>query len=158
MPKYNSNVRCCYISYVIFCIFFVYFVCWYVAFIFRLSCLPVFAWRRVVLHIFAPKQLLRVSCILFCYSKCYSIILEKASLWCFIVIIQIAFDVSAGKFQGFLMAGITFFYTHIMLHPTLVNLSEILMWLMNIFNLWFTFSMCIILPLLDKYTQMSGQK
>ena len=36
------------------------------------SCLPVFAWRRVVLRFFDPKQLLRVSCILWRYlSKCY---------------------------------------------------------------------------------------
>ena len=33
---------------------------------------PAFAWRRVVLHFFDPKQLLRVSCIWWCYlSKCY---------------------------------------------------------------------------------------
>ena len=33
----------------------------------------VFAWRRVVLHIFDLKQLLRVSCFLCCYyPKCYS--------------------------------------------------------------------------------------
>ena len=38
----------------------------YVAVTFRHSCLPVFAWRRVVLHFFDPKQLLRVSCILWC--------------------------------------------------------------------------------------------
>ena len=55
-----------------------------VAVIFRHSCLSVFAWRRVVLHIFDPKQLLRVSCILWCYyPKCYSIILENVSLWSF---------------------------------------------------------------------------
>ena len=47
---------------------------WCVAVLFRHSCLPVFAWRRVVLHIFNPKQLLRVSCILWCYlSKWLSI-------------------------------------------------------------------------------------
>ena len=52
-----------------------------VAVIFRHSCLPVFVWRRVVRHIFDPKQLLQVSCILwYYYSKCYSIILENASL------------------------------------------------------------------------------
>ena len=38
------------------------------------SCLTVFAWRRVVLRFFDPKQLLRVSCILWCYyPKCFSI-------------------------------------------------------------------------------------
>ena len=38
------------------------------------SCLTVSAWRRVVLRFFDPKQLLRVSCILWCYyPKCYSI-------------------------------------------------------------------------------------
>ena len=43
---------------------------------------------RVVVCIFDQKQLLRVSCTLWCYySKCYSIILENASLWCFIVIL-----------------------------------------------------------------------
>ena len=51
------------------------------AFPYRHSCLPVFAWQRVVLHIFDPKQLLRVSCILWCYYlKCYPIIFENASL------------------------------------------------------------------------------
>ena len=55
--------------------------------IFRHSCLPVFAWWRVVLSIFDPKQLLRVSFILWCYyPKCYPIIFENASLWCFIAI------------------------------------------------------------------------
>ena len=43
-----------------------------VAIIFRHSCLPVLTWWRLVLRIFDPKQLLRVSCILWCYfSKCY---------------------------------------------------------------------------------------
>ena len=37
--------------------------------LFRHSCLPVFAWRRVVLHFFDPKQLLRVSCILWRYFQ-----------------------------------------------------------------------------------------
>ena len=59
----------------------------HVAVAFRLSCLPVFAWRRVVLRFFNSKQLLRVSCILWWYyPKYYSIILENVSLWCFIVI------------------------------------------------------------------------
>ena len=59
----------------------------HVAVTFCHSCLPIFAWRRVVQHIFDPKQLLRVSCILWCYhSKCYPIILENDSLWCFIII------------------------------------------------------------------------
>ena len=41
---------------------------------FRHSCLPVFAWRRIVLRFFDPKQLLPVSCILWCYFlKCYQI-------------------------------------------------------------------------------------
>ena len=31
------------------------------------SCLPVFAWRRVVLSFFDPKQLLRVSCNWWCF-------------------------------------------------------------------------------------------
>ena len=54
-----------------------------VAVVFRYSCLFVFAWRRVVLRFFYPKQLLRVSCILRCYfSKWYSIILQNTSLWC----------------------------------------------------------------------------
>ena len=58
----------------------------YVAVAFRHSCLTVFAWRRVVLRFFDPKQLLRISCILWCYySKWYSIIFENASLWSFIV-------------------------------------------------------------------------
>ena len=57
VPKCNSNVRCC--------------------------CILAFVLRFV-----DPKQLLRVSCILwYYYPKCYSIILENASLWCFIVII-----------------------------------------------------------------------
>ena len=44
---------------------------------FRHSCFPVFAWRSVMLRFFDPKQLLRVSCILWCYfSKCYYIILH----------------------------------------------------------------------------------
>ena len=48
----------------------------YLAVIFRHLCLTVFAWRRVMLHIFNLKQLLGVSCILWCYyPKCYSIIL-----------------------------------------------------------------------------------
>ena len=56
----------------------------YVAVIFWHLCLSLFAWRRVVLHIFDPKQLLRVSYFLWCYyPKCYSIILENVSLWCF---------------------------------------------------------------------------
>ena len=46
----------------------------YVAIIFRHSYLPVFAWRRIVLRFFDPKQLLPVSCILWCYFlKCYQI-------------------------------------------------------------------------------------
>ena len=61
----------------------------YIAVTFRHSCLTVFAWRRVVLRFFDPKQLLRVSCILWCYyPKCYSIIFENASLWCFIVTVN----------------------------------------------------------------------
>ena len=45
----------------------------YVAVTFWHSCLPVFAWRRIVLRFFDPKQLLRVSCILWCYyAKCYN--------------------------------------------------------------------------------------
>ena len=52
----------------------------YVAVIFWHSYLPVFVF-------FDLKQLLRVSCILWCYyPKCYSITLENTSLWCFIVI------------------------------------------------------------------------
>ena len=51
--------------------------------IFRHSFLPVFERRRVLLHFFDPKQLLRVSCILWCYfTKWYSTILQNASLWC----------------------------------------------------------------------------
>ena len=47
----------------------------YVAVIFRHSCLPVFASWRVVLNVFDSKQLLLISCILWCfYSKCFSII------------------------------------------------------------------------------------
>ena len=46
----------------------------YVAVAFRHLCLTVLAWRRVVLRFFDLKQLLRVSCILWCYySKCQSI-------------------------------------------------------------------------------------
>ena len=45
------------------------------SFTFRHSCLPISAWRRVVLHFFDPKQLFRVSWILWCYlSKWFSII------------------------------------------------------------------------------------
>ena len=59
----------------------------YVAVTFRHSCLPVFAWRRVVLRFIDPKQLLRISCILWCYyPKCYSIIL-----------VFINFDLKAAK-------------------------------------------------------------
>ena len=47
MPKCNSNV----------------------AVTFRHSCLLVFAWRRVVLHFFDPKQLLRVASFLWCYFQ-----------------------------------------------------------------------------------------
>ena len=48
----------------------------YVAVTFRHSCLPVFVWRTVVVCFFDPKQLLRVSCILWCYlTKWYSTIL-----------------------------------------------------------------------------------
>ena len=36
---------------------------------FRHLCLPVFTWRRVVVHFFNPKQILRVSCILWCYFQ-----------------------------------------------------------------------------------------
>ena len=56
----------------------------FVAVTFRHSCLPVFVWRRVVLHFFGPKQLVRVSCILwyFFFSKWYSTVLQNASLWC----------------------------------------------------------------------------
>ena len=50
------------------------------------------SWRRVVLHIFDSKQLLRIFCILWrYYSKHYSIILENASLRCFIIILKIGF-------------------------------------------------------------------
>ena len=46
-----------------------------------------YGYEYFVQCIFDPKQLLRASCILWCYySKCYSIILENANLWCFIVI------------------------------------------------------------------------
>ena len=46
----------------------------YIAIIFLHSYLPVLDWRRVVLLIFDPKQLLWVSFILWCYySKCISI-------------------------------------------------------------------------------------
>ena len=59
----------------------------YVAVTFRHSCLPVFAWRRIVLRFFDPKQLLRISCVLWCYfSKFYQIILQSASFWCSIVV------------------------------------------------------------------------
>ena len=52
----------------------------YVAVTFRHSCLPVFAWRSVVLHFFDLKRLLRVSCMLWCcLSEYYSIILQNAS-------------------------------------------------------------------------------
>ena len=68
IPKFNSNVQN-QIQWQDFNAAVLYF-----AVIFRHSCLPVFAWRRVVLHIFDPKQLLRVSCMLSChYPKCYSI-------------------------------------------------------------------------------------
>ena len=40
-----------------------------VAVTFPHSCLFVFAWRRVVLHFFHQKQLLQVSCILWCYFQ-----------------------------------------------------------------------------------------
>ena len=64
IPKYNSNV----------------------AVIFLPSCSPVFIWWKVVVHIFDPKQLLRVSCTSWCYYwKCFSIILENARLRYFIV-------------------------------------------------------------------------
>ena len=47
---------------------------------FGTRCLPVFAWRKIMLHFFNPKQLLRVSCILWCYyPKCYSIVFVIAS-------------------------------------------------------------------------------
>ena len=61
---------------------------WYVAVILH-SCLPVFACRRVVLHFFDPKQLLRVSCILWWYlSKWFSTILQNASLLCCIFVLR----------------------------------------------------------------------
>ena len=44
----------------------------YVVVIFRHSCLPVFAWRRVVLHIFDPKQLLRVSCMVLLFKVLFN--------------------------------------------------------------------------------------
>ena len=45
----------------------------YIVVIFPHLCLLVFARRRVVLRILDPKQLLLISCILWCYySKCYS--------------------------------------------------------------------------------------
>ena len=62
------------------------------------SCLTVFAWRRVVPRFFDPKQLLRDSCILWCYyPKCYSIILQNASFWCFIVIFPCLFGLLSTK-------------------------------------------------------------
>ena len=54
--------------------------CCYVVVTFRYSCLSFFAWRKVVLHFFNPKQLCRVSCLLWCYFlKWFSIILQNAS-------------------------------------------------------------------------------
>ena len=78
----------------------------HVAVTFRHSCLTVFAWRRVVLRFFDPKQLLRVSRILWCYyPKCYSIIFENASLWCFIVTQHFA-NFSMHKYSNSLIKGI----------------------------------------------------
>ena len=45
--------------------------------------LPIFAWWTIVLRFFDPKQLLRVSCIWWCYFiKRSSLILQNTSLWC----------------------------------------------------------------------------
>ena len=41
----------------------------YAAVTFRHLCLPVSAWWRVMLHFYDLKQLLRVSCILWCYFQ-----------------------------------------------------------------------------------------
>ena len=50
---------------------------------------PIFICWSLLLRFFDSKQLLWVSCFLWCYyPKCYSIILENASLWCFIVILN----------------------------------------------------------------------
>ena len=63
----------------------------HVSVIFLQSCLPVFVWQKVLTLIFNPKQLRRVPCILRChYSKCYSIILQNVSLWCFIFLLHYA--------------------------------------------------------------------
>ena len=54
----------------------------------RHSCLPVYPEEGSCYVFSDPKQLLRVSCILWCYyPKYHLIILENASLWCFIVIL-----------------------------------------------------------------------
>ena len=58
-----------------------------VAVTFRHSCLHGFAGRRVVLHFFDPKRLLRVSYILWCcFTKWYSTIPQNASFWCSIFV------------------------------------------------------------------------
>ena len=50
---------------------------------FRYSSISIFAWWSVVLRLFDPKQLLRVSCIWSCYfTKQSSVILLDTILWC----------------------------------------------------------------------------
>ena len=79
-----------------------------VAVAFRYPCLPVFAWRRVVVRLFDPKQLFRVSCTLWCYfSKCYLIILQNGSLWCSIAPVHEIFQ----RFFGWLSLIQTHSYT-----------------------------------------------
>ena len=118
----------------------------YVVVIFRYSCLPVFAWRRVVLRIYDPKQLLRVSCILWCYySKYYSIILENASLWCFIIIPkQKAKVTSFSEFSVNLNTSFCIFHTVIFLtfHIDVVCGH----WFWNALSVFFFFFFIIHLP------------
>ena len=52
-----------------------------VAVTFRHSCSLVITWRRVVLHFIDPKQLLQISCFLWCYlSKWFPTILQDQAL------------------------------------------------------------------------------
>ena len=79
IKHYVNRIRYCYIyCYYVTSYCYIYVTNIYVTVTFRHSCLPVFTWRRVILHIFDPKQLLRVPCILWChYLKCYWIISKK---------------------------------------------------------------------------------
>ena len=92
----------------------------YVAIIFRHACLSVFVWRRVVLHIFYPKQLLRISGTLWCYySKGFSITVK----WIY------------GNFLQHI-SGDSHYYNKILLWVPIISYERYSSLIMSIISFW----------------------